>query len=100
MHATEQRSAARVPKTVPPFRVEETLMATPHEFLENWVRDSVQATPYRNKAEARRLTYECRKAAQKADLNWHAVIKAAGGDVEGYIIAELDRVADREAEHV
>jgi hypothetical protein len=26
------------------------LMANPHEFLENWVRESVQATPYRNKA--------------------------------------------------
>jgi hypothetical protein len=76
------------------------LMANPHKFLEDWVRESVEATPYRNKAEARRLTYECRKAAQQADLSWSAVIRAAGGDVEGYILAALQRAADQEAEHV
>jgi hypothetical protein len=75
-------------------------MTDPNEFLESWVRDRVKATPYRNKAEARRLTYECRKAADQADLSWPAVIRAAGGDVQGYVLNELDRLADKEAEHV
>jgi hypothetical protein len=66
-------------------------MATPQEFLESWVRESVQATPYRNKAEARRLAYECRKAAEKADLRWFAVILAARGDVQNYILSALQR---------
>jgi hypothetical protein len=75
-------------------------MTDPQNFLNTWVRESVQATPHRNKAEARRLTYECRKAADRAGATWAAVIKAAGGDVEGYITARLDRAADREAEHI
>lgn len=75
-------------------------MADPHEFLERWVRDSVEATRYRNKDEARRLAYECRRAAEEAGLSWFAVIKAAGGDVQGYVLNELSRAADQEAEHV
>ena len=75
-------------------------MADPREFLERWVRDSVQATPHRNKAEGRRLTYECRKAAAAAGANWSAVIQAADGDVEGYIRSALDRAADQEAEQI
>ena len=75
-------------------------MADAHEFLKDWVRESVQTTPYRNKAEARRLAYECRKATASADLSWPAVIKAAGGDVESYVRAALNRAADEEAEHV
>jgi hypothetical protein len=72
-----------------------SIMANPHEFLESWVRESVQATPYRNKAEARRLAYECRKAAKRADLSWFAVIKAAGGDVQGYILTKLNQETER-----
>jgi hypothetical protein len=68
-------------------------MPDPHEFLENWVRESVQATPHRNKAEAKRLTYECRKAAEKAQVGWFAVARAAGGDVEGYVLTALNRAA-------
>ena len=70
-------------------------MANPREFLENWVHESVQATRYRNKAEARRLAYECRKAAETADVNWFAVIMAAGGDVQGYILTRLNQQAER-----
>jgi hypothetical protein len=66
-------------------------MANPHEFLENWVRQCVHATPHRNKAEARRLAYECRKAAEKVELSWFAVVNAAGGDVQDYILTELNR---------
>jgi hypothetical protein len=69
----------------------EAFMANPHEFLENWVRESVKATPHRNKTEARRLAYECRKAAEKAELSWFAVVNAAGGDVQDYILTELNR---------
>lgn len=75
-------------------------MASPHEFLESWVRESVEVTPDRNKAEARRLSYECRKAAEGADLSWFAVVRAAGGDVEGYVLAKLNGAAEQEAERV
>jgi len=68
-------------------------MANPHEFLENWVRESVQATSYRNRAEARRLAYECRKAAERADVSWFAIVNAAGGDVQDYILTKLNRAA-------
>jgi len=47
-----------------------------------------------------RWAYECRKVAERAGANWSAVIKAAGGDMEGYVMTELNRVANQEAEHV
>ena len=75
-------------------------MANPHEFLENWVRENVEASPHRNNAEARRLTYECRKATAQAGLSWPEVIRAGSGDVQGYIQNALSRAADREADHV
>jgi hypothetical protein len=75
-------------------------MADPHEFLESWVHDNIRATRHRDKAEARRLAYECRKAAEKADVSWFAVIKAAGGDVQDYVQTQLNRAAEQEAEHV
>jgi hypothetical protein len=75
-------------------------MADPQKFLDDWVRKNVQSTTYRNKAEGRRLTYECRKATASAGLSWPSVIKAANGDVEGYILSALNRAADAEAEHV
>ena len=75
-------------------------MGNPQEFLESWVHENVQATPYRNKAEARRLAYECRKAAEWADLSWFAVIMAAGGDVQDYILTKLNHAADQETERV
>jgi hypothetical protein len=59
------------------------------------IRESVQATPYQNKAEARRLAYERRKAAERADLSWFAVVMAAGGDVEDYILTELNHQTER-----
>jgi hypothetical protein len=70
-------------------------MANPQEFLHNWVRESVQTTPYRNKAEARRLAYECRKSAEKANVSWLAVIMAAGGDVQGYILTRLNQETEQ-----
>jgi hypothetical protein len=66
------------------------LMANPQEFLESWVSESVQATSYRNRAEARRIAYECRKAAERADISWFGVIMAAVGDVQGYILTKLE----------
>ena len=75
-------------------------MPNPQQFLETWVRKSVETSPYRNKAEARRLAYECRKASHDADLSWPSVIQAAGGDVQGYVMMKLERAADQEAEHI
>ena len=72
-------------------------MVNPSEFLKTWVRKSVEGTMHRNQAEARRLTYECRKAAEAAGISWFAVAKAAGGDVQTYIFSELARAAEREA---
>ena len=75
-------------------------MADPHAFLESFVQKNVEATSHRDRAEARRLAYECRKAADKAGLSWFAIVKAAGGDVQGYVLNELTRAADREAARV
>jgi hypothetical protein len=70
-------------------------MANPREFLESWVRERVQAIRYRNKVEARRLAYECKKATESADLSRFAVVMAAGGDLQGCILTELDHAAEQ-----
>jgi len=89
---------ARVSTRVTLFGSWEAFMVSPHEFLERWVRENVRATPHRDRAEARRLAYECRKAAEKADISWFAVARAAGGDVQGYVLTALNHAADQEAE--
>ena len=75
-------------------------MANPYEFLKSWLGENAHATAFRDKAEAKRLDHEIRKAAKEAGVSWFGIIKAAGGDLEGYILAELDRAADQKVERL
>ena len=75
-------------------------MANPWEFLEKWVSNNVQATAYEDKAEAKRLAYECRKAAREAGVSENGVIKAAGGNLEGFMLTELNSAVNQEVERL
>jgi hypothetical protein len=68
----------------------------PWEFLQAWAGENVHATVYDDKAEARRLAFECREAAKAAGVSEYGVIKAAGGDLQGWLLIELNEAVDRE----
>jgi hypothetical protein len=71
-------------------QLEHEAMADPYEFLRAWIRDNVRPTIYDDKPEAERLAHECRSAANKAGVGEREVIKAAGGNLESYMLAHLD----------
>jgi hypothetical protein len=76
------------------------MAANPWEFLEGWARENVHATAYDDKVTAKRLAFECRKAAKAAGVSEYGVIKASGGDLDGWFLNELNQAVDREADRL
>jgi hypothetical protein len=76
------------------------MAANPWEFLEKWAEDNVHATVYDDKVTAKLLAFECRKAAKAAGVSENGVIKASGGNLEGWFLTELNRATDREVDRL
>jgi len=75
-------------------------MADPWKFLEKWAQDNVRPTAFNDKSEAKRLAYECRKAAIAAGVSENGVIRAAGNNLEGFMLTELESAANQEVERL
>ena len=75
-------------------------MANPWEFLEAWARENVNVTAYNDEAAAEYLARECLAAAARAHINEAAVIKAAGGNLVSFMLAELNSAATREVDRL
>jgi len=75
-------------------------VANPWEFLDIWAREYVQATVYDDKGTAGRLALECREAAKAAGVNEHAVVKAAGGNLEDFMLGRLNEAVNAEAQRL
>jgi hypothetical protein len=75
-------------------------MANPWEFLETWVRENVNPTGYNAEGVAKQLARECLQAADCAHINQAAVIKAAGGNLETFMLTELEGAANREVDRL
>jgi hypothetical protein len=75
-------------------------MRNPFEFLRNWVQEHVNATAYDDAPTAKKLAQECLRDAKAAGYNEAGIIKAAGGDLAGYMLSELDSAANREVERL
>ena len=71
-------------------------MANPWEFLEAWARENVQPSGYNADGVAKQLARECLQAAARAHINEAAVIKAAGGNLETFMLTELESAANQE----
>jgi hypothetical protein len=71
-------------------------MANPWEWLENWVKEHVNATVYDDEAGAKHLGQECLRDAMKAGVNQASLIKAAGGNLTTFMLTELNSAAERE----
>jgi hypothetical protein len=72
----------------------------PWEFLESWCRENVHATVYEDKPESKRLAFECRNAAKAAGVSEYGVIKAAGGNLEGFMLTQLNEAAGKELDRL
>lgn len=75
-------------------------MANPWEFLEAWSNENVQATVYNDTATAKLLAAQCLQAAKEARIAGAGVIKAAGGNLESFMLDALDRAANGEVDRL
>ena len=73
-------------------------MSDVDKFLQWWVLENVNATLYDDTSTAETLATECLKEAKRENLSEAEVISAAGGDLNVYMLAELNRAVDREVE--
>lgn len=75
-------------------------MANPWEFLDGWARENVQATVYDDKGTAEQLAFQCRKDAKSAGINEASVIKAAGGNLESFMLDRLNSSVNAEVDRL
>jgi hypothetical protein len=68
------------------------------DFLESWIVENVNATTHENKDAAQHLAQDCVWEAQTRGITKTDLIEAAGGDLDAYILAELNRAVDKEVE--
>jgi hypothetical protein len=68
------------------------------DFLQSWIVENVNATMYEDKDTAQHLAEDCVWEARTRGIAKADLIEAAGGDLYAYMLAELNRVVDREVE--
>jgi hypothetical protein len=68
------------------------------DFLESWIVENVNAKMFEDKGMAERLAQDCVWEAQTRGIAKADLIEAAGGDLDAYLLAELNRAVDREVE--
>jgi hypothetical protein len=68
------------------------------DFLQSWIVENVNATIYEDGETAEHLAHDCVWEANTRGITEGALIEAAGGDLNAYMLAELRRVAGREVQ--
>jgi hypothetical protein len=68
------------------------------DFLQSWIVENVNATMYEDKGTAQHLAEDCVWEARTRGIAKADLIEAAGGDLDAYMLAELNRALDREVE--
>jgi hypothetical protein len=66
------------------------------DFLQSWVVENVKATIYEDEDTAKHLAHDCAWEAKTRGITKADLIEAAGGDLNAYMRAELNRVFSRE----
>jgi hypothetical protein len=66
------------------------------DFLQSWIVENVNATTLEDKNAATNLVQDCVWEAQTRGITKADLIEAAGGDLDAYVIAELNGAADGE----
>ena len=65
-------------------------------FLQSWVIENVNATIYEENDTAEHLADDCVWEANTRGITEAAMIDAAGGDLNAYMLAKLNRAVGRE----
>ena len=68
------------------------------DFLQSWVAENVNATMYEHQETVENLTQDCVWEAKTRGITMADLIEAAGGDLNAYMIAKLNRTVVREVE--
>jgi hypothetical protein len=68
------------------------------DFLESWIVENVNAKMLEDKGTAERLAQDCVWEAQTRGIAKADLIEAAGGDLDAYLLAELNRAVDHEVD--
>ena len=73
-------------------------MANPWEFLSKWAADNVQPVAVFDAPDSlsSHLGEQCLRAGRAAGIKEDAIIKAAGGDLQGFMRAERETAANAE----
>jgi hypothetical protein len=61
------------------------------DFLQSWIVENVNATTDEDRDAAEHLAHECVWEANTRGITEGALIEAAGGDLNAYMLAELRR---------
>ena len=75
-------------------------MANPWEFLDGWASDNVHATVYDDKGTAEQLAFQCRQEAKSAGVSEASVVKAAGGNLESFMLGRLNEAVNAEVDRL
>ncbi|MFZ2076109.1 MAG: hypothetical protein WAV38_05545 [Xanthobacteraceae bacterium] len=68
------------------------------DFLQSWIVENVNATMYKDKDTAEHLADDCAWEANTRGITKNDLIEVAGGDLDAYMLAELNRAVDREVD--
>jgi hypothetical protein len=68
------------------------------DFLQSWIVENVNATMYQDKDIAGDLAQDCVWEANTRGIAKADLIEAAGGDLDAYMLAELNRAVNRTVE--
>jgi hypothetical protein len=68
------------------------------DFLQSWIVENVNATMYEDKDTAEYLAHDCAWEASTRGITKADLIEVAGGDLNAYMLAELNRAVDHEVE--
>jgi hypothetical protein len=72
----------------------------PWEFLDAWAQENVHATVYDDKGTAAQLAAQCRQQAKAEGVNEASLIKAAGGDLQSFMLDRLDSAVKAEVDRL
>ena len=68
------------------------------DFLQSWIVENVNATMYKDKDTAEHLADDCAWEANTRGIPKNDLIEVAGGDLDAYMLAELNRAVDHAVE--
>ena len=68
----------------------------PWDFVDEWAKENVQATVYGDEGTAKQLAQQCIRDSRAAGFYDQSIVKAAGGNLESFMLDRLNSAVDGE----